>query len=181
MGRLDTNKKKLLTLIVFCVIWALIIAYNLGAFKGSDSAQARPAEQRTQEGKSGQAASADALPALRDDLLERPKHRYSAVVRDIFTPFKVEVKALPVVQPTPSASVVKLPTPLETFAAQIKFIGSLEKGGTTVFVGSGSDIFMVKKGDLMTDKFKVAEITGTTIKLRDVGSDETVTIELQKK
>lgn len=180
MNRYTEKKKKFLILLGFCVIWAVIIAYNLGAFNGNDAARVRLDEERTSAGKSGRPVSADAIATLRKDLLKKSRSAYHGVVRDIFTPFKVEVaKAPPVVVPPP---VLKLPTPLETFASQVRFIGFLEKGeGMTVFIGRESDIFMVKKGDHISGGFKVAEITGTTMLLRDEGSEETVTIELLKK
>lgn len=175
------KKKKFLILIGFCVIWAVIIAYNLRAVNGNDAAQPRPDGQRTPGNRSGQSGSADTLSALRVDLLKKPRFKYRGVVRDIFTPFNVEVVKAPLAA-LPAPPPTKPPTPLETFATQVRFIGFLEKGeGKTVFIARESDIFMVKKGDHITDKFKVAEITSTTMVLRDDGSDETVTIELLKK
>ncbi|MEK7679533.1 MAG: hypothetical protein AAB356_05015 [Deltaproteobacteria bacterium] len=174
------KKKKFLIIIGCCLIWAVIIAYNLRAVIGGNAVWVRSDAQRTPGAGSGRAVSADTLPALRLDFLKKPRSRYSVVVRDIFSPFKGEVvKAPPAALPTPFAP---LPTPLETFASQVRFMGFLEKEeGKTVFIGMQSDIFMVKAGDSITGKFKVVEITGSTMMLTDEGSGETVTIELQKR
>lgn len=174
------KKKKFLIIIGCCLIWAAIIAYNLRAVIGGNAARVRPDAQRTPGAGSGRAVSADALPALRLDLLKKPRSRYSVVVRDIFSPFKVEVAKVPPVA-LPQPPLAPLPTPLETFASQVRFMGFLEKGeGKTVFIGMQSDIFMVKAGDRIAGKFKVIEITGSTMTLMDEGNNETVTIELQK-
>lgn len=137
---------------------------------------------------------------LRLDLLDRERPVYAGIKRNIFSPIKlasdkpvvkkaVEPKPVPAAAPpsspkplfppTPPEPVVVASTALQQFTAAVSFVGFLEKEkDRTVFLSRDDDIFLVKAGDLIDGRFRVAEITETTLKLTDVASNDVSTITL---
>ncbi|KAF0218295.1 MAG: hypothetical protein FD174_3048 [Geobacteraceae bacterium] len=112
------------------------------------------------------------------ELLDREQPRFSGFRRNIFMPiFHEEVKALPppppappgrpVLPPPPPAppvtappATIAEPTPVQKDMAKFTFLGFLKKDNKkTIFLSSNNEIFLVKKGDLITGKYEVANIT----------------------
>jgi len=163
-------KKRLL--IIIAAIWAALIAYNLWSY-------VRPQAKKTGVTEPGQLVRQDA-PVLRLSLLKKTRPAYRGVVKDIFTPVRPPAPP-PVAVAAPPTPAQK--TPLEVFASEVKFIGFVEKGvKKTVFLSRGQDVFMVKKGDVIDGKFRVAGITDTLLTLMNIaGGDEEARIDLLKR
>jgi hypothetical protein len=170
-------------LILLLVIWVAVLAYNRGIFKGTPVMP-----ERAKPGTLAQVALED-IPELRLDLLDSPKTRYKGIKKNIFSPLKFpkpkpkpppkppELPPKPVVQPPPPP-----PSPLEVFTSKVKFIGFLEKEkDRTVFLNMGEDVFVVKSGDIIDGRFRVAEITDTILRLNDEVNGEVGTVELESE
>lgn len=175
---MSSKKKKTLVFIFFGVVWILIIAYNLWYFFGS---QGRSANVHAFKNHSG--LSVQDVREVRLDMLERHHQSYKGIVKDIFRPISFVQKTAPVVTlPPPPPPKPKEPTHLETFASEIKFLGFLEKESSKiVFISKGADVFLVKKGDLITGAFKITDITATTMSIRDEKEGQEIKIELVRQ
>ncbi len=179
---MDRNKKILIVFLV--IIWGGIIAYNAGFFKGTPGSM--PISERAGGGAIAPLKALEDIPELRLDLLDAPRPPYKGIKKNIFSPLKFpvpksskkeptpEVKAEPVVKPPPP------PSPLETFRSSVRFMGFLEKDkDRTVFLTRGDDVFLVKRGDIIEGRFRVAEITDTLLRFSDEVSGEAASIVLE--
>lgn len=166
-----------------------------GARRASEEPSPAARERRTTAGKPG---SGGALPQLRTDLLDRLPQAYTGVQRDLFhsarfvppvpeiepepepvePPEEIVPEVVPVVPPPPPP-----PTPEELAQkelARFKFLGFFKKGEKrTIFLASGEEIFLVRKGDVFgrQGEFHVLDLTATSLKLRKEGAGE-FTIQL---
>lgn len=183
---MDRNKKILIVFLV--IIWGGIIAYNAGFFKGTPGGM--PISERAGGGAIAPLKALEDIPELRLDLLDAPRPPYKGIKKNIFSPLKFpvpkspkkespqelipEADAEPVVKPPPP------PSPLETFRSSVRFMGFLEKDkDRTVFLTRGDDVFLVKRGDIIEGRFRVAEITDTLLRFSDEVSGETASIVLE--
>lgn len=179
----DRNKKILITL---AAVWAGLIVFNTGIFKGDSNVQKAKQERKKTPVKETRKIS---LVKPRLDLLERPQPQYAGVKRDIFSPLKPAVpKAVaPPVQPLPVPVQVippppkpKLPSALEIFTAQARFMGFVDKGdGRTVFLSRDPEVYLVKKGDTINGIFKVSDVTDAFLVLKGPDGEE-ARVELKK-
>jgi hypothetical protein len=175
------NKK---ILILLLVIWVGILAYHSGIFVGTPVMPKRAGPGPTV------LSVLEDLPELRLELLDRPRPGYRGIKKNIFSPLKVHVPKPPPKPPKksppkPPPVVVKPPpppppSPLEVFTSKVKFIGFLEKEkDKTVFLNKGEDVFLVKSGDIIDDRFRVAEITDTVLRFNDEVNGDTATLDLE--
>ena len=173
-----------LILIFFVFIWIGIIAYNSGFF---ETAREAPVGKTPVRLTAALPSALEDLPELRLDRLDMPRPPYKGISKNIFSPLKFPVPkppeegpgAEPTLEPLP---VVKPPSPLETFKASITFIGFLEKEkDKTVFLTSGEDVFLVKRGDIIEGRFRVAEITDTVLRFSDELSGEAASIVIESE
>lgn len=168
-------------LIILVSVWIGILAYYMGIFGGTEVA---PVKKRARV-----AAVLNEVPELRLDLLDRPKAAYKGIKKNIFSPLKVRKPKPPKIEPVekplplpePEKPVVKPPpSPLQVFMSRVRFIGFVEKGKErTVFLNRGEDVFLVKAGDLIDSRFRVAEITDTMLRLSDELSGEAAVLGLE--
>jgi hypothetical protein len=167
-------------LILLLVIWVAVLAYNRDIFKGTPVMP-----ERVGPGTIAQALLED-IPELRLDLLDRPKTSYKGIKKNIFSPLrfpKPKPKPKPPEPPPEPEPVVAKPppppSPLEVFTSKVRFIGFLEKKkDKTVFLNRGEDVFLVKRGDIIDGRFRVAEITDTLLRLNDEVNGEVGTVEI---
>jgi hypothetical protein len=174
-----------LILILFVFIWIGIIAYNSGFF---ETARVVPVGKTPVRPTAALPSALEDLPELRLDLLDSPRPPYKGIKKNIFSPLKFPVpeppKEEPVAEPVlePPPVVKPPPSPLETFKASITFIGFLEKEkDKTVFLTRGEDVFLVKRGDIIEGRFRVAEITDTVLRFSDELSGEAASIGLESE
>lgn len=164
-----------------------------GTRRASEGPSPSANERRAAASKPG---SGGALPQLRTDLLDRQPQAYTGVQRDLFHSARF-VAPLPVIEPEPEeppeeivAEVVPVvppppppPTPEELAQkelARFKFLGFFKKGEKrTIFLASGGEIFLVRKGDDFgrQGEFHVTDLTATSLLLRKEGAGE-FTIQL---
>ena len=123
------------------------------------------------------------------DLLNREKQAFPGAKKDIFGPLYVEKPppppppAPPVVRVPPPASQVAPPAPetVQKQLARFNFLGFLQKDGEkTVFLSSGNDIFVVKKGSRFgkNKEFQVAELTPEKLVIHQDDDPRPITILL---
>ncbi|MBI5562354.1 MAG: hypothetical protein HY894_05825 [Deltaproteobacteria bacterium] len=177
-----SKKKNIIIIIVLAVAWAGIIAFNYGIYFGPAKTPAQSTGKKTERLAKASVKEEPAQGAIRLDLLKKRRGASSGVVKDIFSPIKPDAPP----PPPPSAPPPpppKPPTPLETFANEVRFIGSLEKdAGKTIFISRGLDVYLIKKGDVIDGRFKVWDLTPATLVLRNAsGGDEEVKIDMGKK
>ena len=164
-------------LIGLALVWAFIVVYNTGLFRKVEGPvkriPAREAERR------------EGAPKVRLDLLNKRPPAYKGIKKDIFSPLSsppAEPLPLKVAPLPPQAELPTPPTPLESFMKEVKFLGFLEKGETkTLFLGKGSDVLLVKRGDLIDKRFLISKITSARLTVKDVVKEEEATIELLEK
>jgi hypothetical protein len=168
-----------LILIFFVFIWIGIIAHNSGFF---ETARVVPVGKTPVRPTAALPSALEDLPELRLDLLDMPRPPYKGIRKNIFSPLKFPVPKPPEEEPGAGSTlgplpVVKPPSPLETFKASVRFIGFLEKEkDKTVFLTSGEDVFLLKRGDIIEGRFRVAEITDTVLRFSDELSGEAASI-----
>lgn len=172
------DKKKII--VVLAAVWAVIIAYNVYnfGFSGGRGGASAPAVS------AGGVRRAATAPHIRHELPGRTPKKYPGVARDIFSPVRAEVKK-PVVKvspPSPPPPPPAAPTPLEDFVSGVRFMGFLEKGAArTVFINRGSDVFMVKAGDLLYGRFRVSAISDAELTFVDEPDGGSAVVKLQKR
>lgn len=138
------------------------------------------------------AGRGDSSLAVRFDLLDRGQSLPSAGSRNIFQPLygKTPKKGgVPIPLPPPPPPPVKIvepapppvvqapqvaqPTPLQRDMASFTYLGHLKKDNVkTIFLSNGKDIFVVKKGDKIANKYHVTALSDASItisSLQDTG------------
>jgi hypothetical protein len=152
------NKK---ILILLLVIWVGILAYHSGIFVGTPVMPKRAGPGPTV------LSVLEDLPELRLELLDRPRPGYRGIKKNIFSPLKVHVPKPP---PKPPKKSPPKPPPV--------VVKPPEKD-KTVFLNKGEDVFLVKSGDIIDDRFRVAEITDTVLRFNDEVNGDTATLDLE--
>ena len=173
-------------IIIFGFIWLGIIAYNGWYFGrphvGKSSVMKRDGAQNT---TAPATASLNSIPSIRLDLLEMPPIKYSGVLKDIFSPIKVELPRSdqPIQEPPPIMEAVPPPSQLKIFTSEVRFMGFVKKdeNNRMVFLYKGGDIFMVKEGDSIDGRYTVKEISETGLILKDEQAGEEGGIDLVKR
>lgn len=183
------NKKQVIIMAVLLAIAAAVVVYD---FSGSGTSSAAPpapsapgtAAQRAKPGTQ-QVAQNDLDPTLRLDVLEASrKVKYEAGGRNIFRmeeppPPKpiAAVRATPTPVPTPTPTPPPPPIPL-------KFYGFANKPGEAkkIFLAEGdpqnSVVFIAKQGDIVDRRYRVLQITATSVQVEDVLYNNKQTIPL---
>lgn len=170
------NKKELITMVVLLLIAVPAIIYAFRSINGSQPAAAaapRPAAAPATQKKTGvqsfQQASLDTT--LRTDVLaEASKIRYDGSKRNIF---RME-EPPPPPPPKPVAPVVTgppaPPPPPPPPPIPLKYFGFSNKPGEPkkAFLSEGDDIFVAKEGDVVDRRFKVLQISNTSVLIEDV-------------
>lgn len=179
------NRRKLL-LVVLLGALALALAYAFFA---------TPRQQRvTETGGKRQAKPRSSTPAqkaapaednrLRLELLTRQEAQFPGFKRDIFRTFST----MPSLPPPPPLPTLPLPTPppppvmeappipveVQQELAKFTFLGFLLKDGTkTIFLASGDEIFLVKRGDRFGNKkeFLVTDLSPERLTIVRQGED----------
>jgi len=138
---------------------------------------------------------ADGDERLRIDLLKPAPRRYSGVNRDLFYGEVPKVVKSPPSTPLPPPVVV-LPPPVvipppPIISAEIRmelgryiFLGYLEKAGIkTIFLGSGDEVFVVKKGQRFGKKgeFLIVELTPTLMVVQGRDNPQLINLPLVEK
>jgi hypothetical protein len=129
---------------------------------------------------------------LRLDLLDKQSSRFAGYKRNLFKPvFYEEQKALPTPPPPPpprpqpvkpAAAPAPPPppavaeqTPLQRDMASFTFLGFLKKGEKkTIFLSSNKEIFLARKGDRLSGKYDVTNITDEALVITSLDGGEIV-------
>ena len=121
---------------------------------------------------------------VRLDLLQKNQVGFTGFKKNIFIPIFRDISKLPPVKPVipalppppPPPPVVAQPTvsPLERELAQFTFLGFLEKEKKkTVFLTKNKEIFLVKKGERIAEKYEAVTISNEALTIRVLGGDST--------
>ena len=140
--------------------------------------------------KSARSRDAD-VARVRLDLLERGGGTLPGGGRNIFRAlYDISTKKtlIPLPPPPPPPPPVKIlvpppqviePTPLQREMATFTFLGFLKKDNKkTVFLSTGNEIFVVKKGDKILGKYDVSSVTEEALTIKSIQSGGEVVIPL---
>lgn len=181
------NRKKLL-LSVLIVALALSVVYSFWKMPRQKTVQtltitpgvAAKAKKVVQKPPSGNTA-------VRLDLLDRQSEAFSGFRRNIFGQVSREKKTRPpkrraaIVTPAPLPSPPPMPQPpqIQTDMAQYTFLGFLKKDNRqTIFLTGNNEIFLVKKGDTIAGRYRVANITDEMLSIRTADNGDEFIIPL---
>lgn len=185
------NKKQVIIMAVLLAVAAAVVIYD---FSGSGTSSAAPpapsahAPASAQRARAGtqQIAQNDLDPTLRLDVLEASrKVKYEAGGRNIFRmeeppppkPIAAVRATPPPGPPTPTPTPPPPPIPL-------KFYGFANKPGEPkkIFLAEGdpqnSTVFIAKQGDIVNRRYRVVQISATSVQLEDVLYNNKQTIPL---
>jgi hypothetical protein len=188
------NKKQVIIMAVLLLVAASVVVYDFFGSGTSSAAPPAPSASRTADSPrprpgaqpgAQQTAQNDLDPTFRDDVLEASrKVKYQAGGRNIFRmeeppPPKpvASVRATPTPFPTPTPTPPPPPIPL-------KFYGFANKPGEAkkIFLSEGepqnSTVFIAKQGDIVNRRYKVVQISTTSVQIEDVLYNNKQTIPL---
>ena len=181
------NRKKLL-LSVLIMALALSVVYSFWKMPRQKtvqtltitpgvSAKAKKVVQRPPSGNT----------AVRLDLLDRQSEAFSGFRRNIFGQVSHEKKARSPKRraviagpgPSPAPPQIPQPSPIQRDMAQFTFLGFLKKENRqTVFLTGNNEIFLVRKGDTIAGRYRVANITDEMLSVRTADNGEEIIIPL---
>lgn len=175
---------------VLLLIAATVVIYDFSGSGTSSAAPPAPSAARTRDAQrtrpgAQQVAQSDLDPTLRLDVLEASrKVKYEAGGRNIFRmeeppPPKpiASVRATPAPFPTPTPTPPPPPIPL-------KFYGFANKPGEAkkIFLSEGdpqsSTVFIAKQGDIVDRRYRVVQISASSVQIEDVLYNNKQTIPL---
>lgn len=188
MNRKRVILAALLSVLALCVLYAYVATPRL------EKAPPRAAGQRVRPDvkATGELKPKSAQTRINFDYLTVEPQDFAGAKRDIFRfgqlrPVRAETPvAIVETLETPATSVVVMPEAVPFAVVQqslgkFTFLGFLEKAGEkTVFLSSGGDLFLVKRGEGFgaDQEFLVDAIDGNLLKVRHVGRDGLVEIPL---
>jgi hypothetical protein len=174
------NKKNII--LILAAVWGIVILYNVWVYDDAKVETMKP---------KARVSSGAAAPVISLELLDAKPPLYVGVKRDIFRPVKVAKKkvkrqvikkTMPVKKAPVVAAPVKQVSAVERFVKKLSFGGFMEKAGAkvaegrTVFLSSGDEIYLLKKGELMEGRFALINITNTRLSFVDRMSSETASM-----
>ena len=188
MNRKRVILATLLSVLSLCILYAYVATPRL------EKAPPRAAGQRVRPNvkATGELKSKSVQARINFDFLTVEPQAFAGAERDIFSfkqrrPVRTDTPVEIVETPEPPAtSVVVMPEAVpfavvQQSLGQFTFLGFLEKAGEkTVFLSSGGDLFLVKRGESfgIDQEFLVEAIDGNLLQVRHVGRDELVEIPL---
>lgn len=166
---MDTKK---VILAISLAFFGAVLAYDAGLIGRHTASRGERADGKRQAPDTG--------------LPDRKPSEYPGVIKDIFSPPVTAAattggRAPKAARPQPSISIpVASPLPpapepsaLQTFTAQARFVGFLENSGNrTVFISKGQEIFTLKKGSVIEQRFSVEDISDKEIRLKESATGE---------
>ncbi len=166
------DMKKIITIVAIFILY--VFAYNTDIFGIRGTAVSK---NSTGKGK-------EPVPILNPESLAKPIYEYPGVKRDVFSPVaKPAVKRpkRPKVVAKPKAIVPEPPKPVDVFKSSLTFMGFKEQETErTVYLSDSDDeVFIIRKGDTMIDKFEVIELTDEILTLIDRETGERSSIDLR--
>ena len=152
-----TNGRKALLSAAFCGLWAVVIWYYAGARTEAKDAH-REAEFRP---------TATAAGHFMEEAVDP---RYPGVIRDIFMAMDGDAKHggghSAAARPD---NVGKEKTMIADMRQRFRFIGYIGRGHEMfAFVSDGQEVFAAKKGALLSDGFRVSEISDDALTVEPV-------------
>ncbi len=150
-----TNGRKALLSAAFCGLWAVVIWYYAGA-----RTEAKDAHREVQSGPTAAAGH------LMD---EASDPRYPGVIRDMFS--ALDADAMGSGGPSAAArpdNAGKEKARIAGMRQRFRFIGYIGRGDEMLaFVSDGQEVFAAKKGALLSDGFRVSEISDDALTVED--------------
>jgi hypothetical protein len=183
------NRKRVILAVLLGVL-ALCILYAYFATPRLEKAPPRVAskQDRSVPRVTGDTRSAAKQTRIDFDFLTVEPQKFSGAKRDIFSYVRKRPVAPPVVEevvetvPEVPVEEPQVPVVVVNHAlSKFTFLGFLEKvGEKTVFLSSGGNLFLVKRGERFgaDQEFLVADITGNLLQVRHTGRDELIEVPL---
>ena len=130
----------------------------------------------TPPSKKGAAPSGE-IPALRLDLLERPRPPLTGEAKNLFAP------VLPPPPPPPpkaaAAPVAPPPDPFLEEARKLKVVALMQENGQTVaFIAEGNEVHNVKKNDVIRSRFLIKDLTDDAVVVSMPNGEKEVRLSL---
>ncbi|WP_051361301.1 hypothetical protein [Desulfuromonas sp. TF] len=178
-------------LAVLAVVFVLALAYAFWASPRPEEVATTtvepPAPRRPVAEGPADAPAGDSR--VRLDLLTRERERFAGYQRDIFNyprvaPPPPKIVKPPVAPPPPPLETIEpapVPPEVERELASFTFLGFLEKENVkTIFLSSGEEIFLVKKGESFGkgNEFHVSSLTPEMLVIRRREDPRTISIPL---
>lgn len=166
------DMKKIIIIVAIFLLY--IFAYNTDIFGIRGTAVT----------KNDRSNGKEPVPILNPESLAKPIYEYPGVKRDVFSPVAKPVKKRPKrpkVIVKPKVEEPPPPKAVEVFSSTLSFMGFKEQETErTVYLSDADDeVFIIRKGDTMTDKFEVIELTDETLTLIDRETGERSSIDLK--
>ncbi len=184
------NRNKLIAAVVLAVVAAILLARWLFSSEGTSAAipptstpVATAPAVRITRGKKMLAGERTLDPTLRLDLLKVSEEtKYEGKARDIFL---AEAEVIP----KPKFSPIKAPLPAPPPGPQLppppppiplKFYGFASRPGEPkkIFLSQGDDVFIAGEGDIVDRRYKVLQISPTSVEVEDVLTNNRQSIPL---
>ncbi len=167
------GSKKLIIVSAIAGAWVWMIGYNAG-FLRHDRLHGALGNS-----SSGDAAEYASVPGSTS--VGKQRHKYRGVIKNIFLPIR-EVRSAPPPVIAPPVEQPRVPTAIEVFAGQIRFMGFVERGiAKTVFIARGADVYLAKKGVLLDGRFRVADVTDEALVLKSDPDGQEVRVDFSAK
>lgn len=178
------NPKKVAVAIVLLLIGLFFVIRGFNSSNSANIASTPPPEQPLM-GKRAQLLPENNLdPRLRLDLLKNSEDvEYKGNGRNIFRAGAEPVKELPKPIQNPMAGgsqVVKNQGPPPPPPINLKFFGFSKRQGeeNRVFLAKGDDVFVARVGDIVDRRYKVLQVSPTSVEVEDVLSNVRQTLPL---
>jgi hypothetical protein len=183
--KIGAEEKNKVRIMIGCLVLALLSVIYWVRSMSPDSAAASVPQPKTAAQpaarKSGVPVREITLdPTLRMDiLLASQKVQYDGGKRNIFRMEELPPPPLPKPSNVPPVRPVDPPPPPKP-PINLKFFGFSTKPGEPkkVFLSEGEEIFVAKEGDIINRRYKILQITNTSVMVEDMLNDNKQSIPL---
>ncbi len=176
------RQTQLIILVGGLLVWGAVLYWRVTA--PGPAPPVRPQSEAPTKGsrgappsKKGAARSGGEIPALRLDLLGRPRPPLTGEAKNLFAP------VLPPPPPPPpakaSAPAAPPPDPFLEEAKKLKIVAVMQEDGQrTAFIEDGNEVHNVKKNDVIRSRFLIKDLTDDAVLVSMPNGEKEVRLSL---